>query len=288
MSERLFLRLEGDAAHAPESGAPAGSLVDGRVPARLRRYLSDLLLYREVVPPDVEVLERVVPDGSVRLVFNLGDAPSANGSTGFSVEAIGPTAQPALVRLRGRIEGVSIALRPGAARALLGVPADVIADTAVHLDDLWHGEASRLLERLVLAPDDAARMRLFEAALVDRLARGEAEAPLAALRAARVISESGGRLPVREVARTLGVGERRLQQLFQAHVGLSPRAWGRLSRLHTCLRLLRQSPRPRWGTLALDAGFYDQAHLANEFRALCGLSPTAFLAAASGSSKTAA
>jgi AraC-like DNA-binding protein len=29
--------------------------------------------------------------------------------------------------------------------------------------------------------------------------------------------------------------------------------------------------------VAADAGFYDQAHLANEFRALCGLSPTAFL-----------
>ncbi|HUG25993.1 SDR family oxidoreductase [Piscinibacter sp.] len=41
--------------------------------------------------------------------------------------------------------------------------------------------------------------------------------------------------------------------------------------------------------LAVDSGFYDQSHLVNEFRALCGLTPTEFLArSASGSSKTGA
>jgi transcriptional regulator GlxA family with amidase domain len=60
-------------------------------------------------------------------------------------------------------------------------------------------------------------------------------------------------------------------------VGISFRAWARLSRLHACLRLIRQQPAPAWADVAADAGFYDQAHLANEFRALCGLSPTLFL-----------
>jgi AraC-like DNA-binding protein len=46
--------------------------------------------------------------------------------------------------------------------------------------------------------------------------------------------------------------------------------------------------RPGWAAVAADAGFYDQSHLANEFRALCGLTPTAFLQhTVSGSSKTA-
>jgi AraC-like DNA-binding protein len=59
-------------------------------------------------------------------------------------------------------------------------------------------------------------------------------------------------------------------------VGLSPRAFGRLARLHACLRVLRSERSPSWPQLALEAGFYDQSHLVNEFQALCGLSPRAF------------
>jgi AraC-like DNA-binding protein len=44
-----------------------------------------------------------------------------------------------------------------------------------------------------------------------------------------------------------------------------------------------------WAELAAAGGYSDQAHLANEFRALCGLSPTQFLTrSVSVSSKTAA
>ena len=86
----------------------------------------------------------------------------------------------------------------------------------------------------------------------------------------------------------IGVGERRLQQLFHAHVGLSPRAWSRLARMHGCLRALRLQPSPAWVDVALESGFYDQSHLVNEFRALCGVTPTEFMGhAVSGSSKTA-
>ena len=105
--------------------------------------------------------------------------------------------------------------------------------------------------------------------------------------AAGLIAASGGQQPLREVAAAVGVGERRLQQLFHAHVGLSPRAWGRLARLHACLRALRRQPAPAWAEVALESGFYDQSHLANEFRALCGVTPTEFMGhAISGSSKT--
>jgi transcriptional regulator GlxA family with amidase domain len=107
------------------------------------------------------------------------------------------------------------------------------------------------------------------------------------MRAARLVAETGGRISVRALAAKLGLGERRLQQLFALHVGLSPRAWGRLARLQGCLRLLRERPGSGWAETALEAGYYDQAHLANEFRALCGLTPSSFLErTTSGSSKT--
>lgn len=59
-------------------------------------------------------------------------------------------------------------------------------------------------------------------------------------------------------------------------LGLSPRTFNRLARLHGMLRTLRSQPRVAWADLAAGSGYYDQAHLTNEFRALCGLTPGEF------------
>jgi len=287
MGERLFLRLDDDPLHGPESGVPAGTLRAMPVSEALRPHVSHILLYRETFAEGHEVHERVLPDGAVRLVFNLGDAPSASDAAGRPVEAIGASIAPVVVRMRDKVEGMSVTLRPGAAAALLGLPAGEIAGQAVHLDDLWQGGAAELLERMAAAPDDAMRAALLQAALERRLLDGGGTAHHAAMHAARLIADSGGRQPLREVAAAVGVGERRLQQLFRAHVGLSPRAWARLARLHDCLRALRQQSAPAWAEVAVEGGFYDQSHLVNEFRALCGVTPTEFMGhAISGSSKT--
>jgi methylphosphotriester-DNA--protein-cysteine methyltransferase len=281
MSERLFLRLPDDAIHGPEADIPAGSLRAWPVGLPLRRHVAHLLSCREAIPDGQEIVERVLPDGSARLIFHFGDPLSA--------VAVGASATPHVIRLRDRIEGVSITLRPGAAAALLGLPAGELAGDAVPLDTLWHGEGARLLERLAQAPDDAARIACLQSALHERLVREDGVVHEGAAHAVRLIAESGGRRPLREVADAVGVGERRLQQIFHAHVGLSPRACSRLARLQACLRALRTLDTPAWADVAVDSGFYDQPHLVNEFQALCGLTPTEFLShAISGSSKTAA
>lgn len=287
MSERLFLRLEDDALHGPETKIPAGTLRAFPVGAELRPHVAHILLYRETLAPGHEALERVVPDGAVRLVFNFGDAPSAGPGNGLRVEAVGASAAPALVRLHGHIEGLSVTLRAGAAAALLGVPAGTITRSVVPLDELWGAEGREALERLVEQRDDRGRVAALHTILQRRLARSEASSSSAASRAAQLIAAAGGQRSLAEVAAAIGVGERRLQQLFHAQVGLSPRTWSRLSRFHGCLRALRLTPEPRWAQLAVDSGFYDQSHLSNEFRALCGLTPTELLArGSSGSSKT--
>lgn len=290
MPERLYLRLDGDPLYAPETSVPEGTMREFAVDDALRAHVSHIALYREEIPAGQELVERVLPDGAVHLMFNLGDVPSTQ-AVSAPAAAAGPVAEPVVLRLRGRIEGVSLALRPGAAAALLGLPAGEIAGSVVSLDDLWQGRAGELLERMAAAPDDATRVALLQEALVRSLNRRDDGAHRQAAHASRLIAESGGRRPLREVADAIGVGERRLQQIFHAAVGLTPRAWRRLARLHACLRALREQPSPRWPEVAVEAGFYDQSHLINEFKALCGLSPQLFLEralpeAVSGSSNT--
>jgi AraC-like DNA-binding protein len=182
---------------------------------------------------------------------------------------------------------LSISLRPGAAEALLGVPAGEISGTALSLDDLWGGESGGLLSQLEEQRGAGACVEVLERELERRLHHATPRARQAPAKALELLA-AGRVLPsVREAAAALGLGERRLQQLFHSHVGLSPVAWRRLARLHACLLALRRRPATPWAEVAAEAGFYDQSHLIHEFRDLCGCTPADFRRETiSGSSKT--
>jgi methylphosphotriester-DNA--protein-cysteine methyltransferase len=273
MKERLFLRLADDATCGPETTVPAATLRGFPVAASLCGHISQILSYRETLPAGQTVTERVLPDGAVRLMFDFAHSPSA----GPSARVAGASASPVVLQLGGRMESLSVALHPGAAAAVLGLPAGEMEGQALPLQGLWGAQASSLIAQMAEAKGDAARVALLTAALQRRLTSGASIHQQRAHHAARLIAATRIPLSLRQAAAAVNVGERRLQQLFFEHVGISFRAWVRLSRLHACLRLVRQRPPPSWADVAVDAGFYDQAHLANEFRALCGLSPTLFL-----------
>jgi AraC-like DNA-binding protein len=52
----------------------------------------------------------------------------------------------------------------------------------------------------------------------------------------------------------------------------------RVLRLQHAVSLLGRHRRQGWSALALAAGYYDQAHLIREFKALAGVTPRAFAA----------
>ena len=112
---------------------------------------------------------------------------------------------------------------------------------------------------------------------------------------------TGGRGSVSDLATATGWSERHLRGRFRAETGLTPKAAARVIRFHRARRLLARrlaasqaalasqagpgrhaAPAshgaPVLADLAADCGYYDQAHLAREFRALAGCSPTEWLA----------
>lgn len=143
----------------------------------------------------------------------------------------------------------------------------------------------RLLQRMKREPNKVRRIRILEQAIRERM-RG-AEPDRIASKAAGLIANSHGKNSVREVAQAVGIGERRLQQLFYEQVGLPPRTYSRVARLNALLQTLRGMHSVEWAKLASDFGYYDQSHLTNDVHTLTGLTPTAYLGhTVAGSSKT--
>ncbi len=84
-----------------------------------------------------------------------------------------------------------------------------------------------------------------------------------------------------DVAGRLGVSARTAQRLAARYVGLSPAAMIRRRRIQEASERLRNDPDSDIATVAADFGYSDQAHLANDFRTVLGLTPGAYRNASS-------
>jgi len=270
MSERLFLRLPDDPPCAPGTTVPASTLRAFTVPATLRSAVAHVTAYEERFAQGSEVVERVLPDGASRLLIVLQRGVA-------SIHVAGASASPVVLSMRGHMHGLSIALHPGATLGLFGVPADALAGRTVPWDDIVSKAHRDLPEQLAAAADDAARVGLVLNTLGAMHRPSEPGSRRLVAHAAGHLRAHAGGMSVRALATAMNLSERRLQQVFASQLGLAPSVWRRLQRLHGTLRLLRAAEAPQWAELALRAGYYDQSHLINEFRALCGLTPRQFL-----------
>jgi AraC-like DNA-binding protein len=213
-----------------------------------------------------------LPRPEIHLVARFG--PSAR--RGLDVHAFGSRQVVHRKLLHGGQRTVSARLHLGTPEAVLGVSASAIAGRVVELEDLWEAAAvRRLYDRLASARDTVAAAAVLERALTERFpsAAGQSARVQLALAAADRLTSA----KVNAVATDLGVSERHLRRVFRETLGVSPKEFAQLERFHLALREARRCGRPSWATIAVEAGYYDQAHLIAEFRAISGVTPRALL-----------
>ncbi|MGE0553511.1 MAG: helix-turn-helix domain-containing protein [Gemmatimonadales bacterium] len=229
-------------------------------------------------------VEAALPDGAAELYFNLGPIgrlqlrdggalPSLAPSLGW---VLGPRAGTVLVAKETRdCAIVGVRLQPGVAALLLGVPAAELAGRLTDLEDLvGRGKVAEVVDRLAGAGSVAARLGHVERAVV-----GWCGAPHDVVRVSTLVRRvaASGAGSIRGVADELGMSHRRVIDLCRRAVGLTPKRLQRVGRLRSILERAHGSERPSWAGLAAECGFVDQAHLIHEFRALAGMTPSAYL-----------
>jgi AraC-like DNA-binding protein len=185
--------------------------------------------------------------------------------------------RPGAYETPGGQRGIQLDLTPLGAYTLLGVPMGRLANIAADLGDLLGPCAGELVERLADTPGWAARFDLIDAFLLRRLEIGPTPAPEVA-RAWQVLTATGGRAPVAALAGEVGWSRKHLHHRFKEQVGLAPKVMARILRFERAVELISAGGRP-WAEIAADCGYYDQAHLNREVRALAGCTPSELLVA---------
>jgi AraC-like DNA-binding protein len=264
------------------------------VPAHaLRPFIAGYAGFRQVgVPP---ATHRGLPSPYLTVIFTLDDpltitahADPRQPPASYRSLVGGLHTSPALITHQGRQSGIQLLLSPLGARALLGMPAAELASIDVEGSDVLGLLAEQIGERIRAAADWRARFAVLDQVLTARLADPPAEPGIASStndevgHAWRRLVASGGHCTVSELAAETGWSDRYLRSRFSGETGLTPKTAARVIRFDRTRRLLQR--RTAAGSpllladLAADCGYYDQAHLAREFRDLAGLPPSTWLA----------
>lgn len=241
----------------------------------VRRYIG----YQQAdVPP---YPHRGLPSGALTLVISLADPIRIVGGPGtargpLSLRSLvgGLHLGPSLLAQDPYQSGLHIELNPLGVQSLLGVPAAELASEVVDVADLPVRWGRDLAARLMEADGWDDRF-----ALLDREFRGTLRpvTPVGEIQWAwRNLRTTYGTYAVTDLASEIGWSRRHFSERFGREVGLPPKQVARLIRFERSTALIRAG-RPL-AEVAAEGGFYDQAHLTNEWRALAGCTPGTWIA----------
>ena len=176
---------------------------------------------------------------------------------------------------RGWVLGLKF--HPGCFQPFSALPTSELTDRVVSLREAL-GRQSDELEALVLesASSMQAAAEHAEAFLIDHLPPPDPEAQLARRIVQRIL-ESPDLKRVQDVAHVTGLGLRSLQRLFKDYVGVSPKWVIQRYRLHEALARLDAGAAVDLPALALELGYFDQAHFNRQFKAIVGQTPVQYV-----------
>jgi AraC-like DNA-binding protein len=224
---------------------------------------------------------RIVPSGTVELVFNLDedelgfydtDRPGSRKSFSGAIFS-GAHARPLFLETRAHVMGIHF--KPGGAFRFLGVPASELANTHVDLETLWGKSTQDLQTELHVAANPAQRFRVLENALAARL-KNTLEGHRAVRAALDIFGRNSGAAGTRDLAAHLGLSERHFIKVFANQVGFTPKLFGRVQRFQRAADLTQNNHAPNWADVAVACGYFDQSHLIRDFQIFSGFSPTEF------------
>jgi transcriptional regulator GlxA family with amidase domain len=168
-----------------------------------------------------------------------------------------------------------IRFRPAGAFAFLHVPMLQLTDQIIAGEAFLKRWANELHERLGAACSSRASIKLIEAALLRRRhERWQCDALIE--EAVRRIVATDGRVKIERLFAELGLSNRQIERKFQIMVGLSPKMLARVLRFQSVFTSAGHAA-GAWSAVAVDCGYYDQAHLIRDFQQFAGQNPSPFL-----------
>jgi AraC-like DNA-binding protein len=227
--------------------------------------------------------ERVYPQGFLQMMFYFGNRFTQRTGSGETLILpqsciCGLKDIPVDVETTGGFGLLGVVFQPHAARRVIGLPLRELFGINVALSDWLGRSGTELEERIFNARSNERRIKILEAFLLGIMAE-PADDQHRIEQTVKLMNREPGAVSLADLANRACLSERQFERTFSGFVGTTPKKFHRIARLNHAIRMAEKNGRTNLTSIALEAGYYDQAHFNNEFRGMTGLTPGEFFAA---------
>jgi AraC-like DNA-binding protein len=211
---------------------------------------------------------RLFSDGNTGMVSYTGQNLSLNSQPLPDTFLYGQITGYKDILCQGPANLFIIVFHPDAFHRLFSIPGGELKDKVLPLTDI-----SGTLYSSITGPATIDKKIALAEAFFKKLS-----SPVNPLITASLdhIIQQQGQVSINQLTHFTGLHPRQLERKFTTAIGLSPKKFSSIIRMHVFLKQLRLQ-NPHLTRSAYESGYYDQAHLIREFKGFTGLTPSQYL-----------
>jgi AraC-like DNA-binding protein len=184
--------------------------------------------------------------------------------------------QNAQIKLDGKVDMLGISFKPDGFFPFIKSPVSAFRNSFLGAGEVGFHRMNSVRERLMEAPDAVSRISILEDEFFSLIEFNYHTTEIFHL-IFKDLHQDG--IPVRlsEFCQQNNLSIRKLERLFNKHVGLSPKTYATVHRFQSSLNQLRRGGFTKLSDIAYINGYSDQMHFIKEFKRFAGKTPTGFL-----------
>jgi len=172
---------------------------------------------------------------------------------------------------------IIVVFQPNGIHQLLGIPAHEFLDSIIPVEDVFDKKI-KILQESLFKQNNQIRIELLNSFFNSLIASKTTSNQFLIDHSLSFIIKNEGQFSIKQLVEYTGYTERHLERKFKECIGLNPKKFGNVVRLHHFLKLLKDKPDDsNLTTICYDAGFSDQSHLIKDFKKHTGITPTEYV-----------
>lgn len=224
-----------------------------------------------------ELINRVLPSTSLAIAFRFkGQISYLNNNERNNLPTSTFSGLRKSVRLINYAQNSStiiVLFKEAGATAFFKEPLHELFEESVSLDSFIPSQKISIIEeRLSEATSNSHRIAIIEQFLLSILIYPKSDSLITA--ALAKIHSAKGNIRIKELADTLYISQDAFEKRFRKAVGTTPKLFASIVRMNSIIQ--HKQNNQSLFDIAIDGGYFDQAHFNKEFKLFTGQTPTDF------------
>ena len=251
----------------------------------LNEFVENLVYYHGLTA--LHNLDRFLPDGNTEIILDLTENPQFiyDNETLQEIQICrnawvsGIRTKPITIPSGKGSRMLIIAFRRGRGFPFYSFPMSELTDTVAEADLVYGRNFHDLREQLLAAKSLARMFQLVERFLLQQAGAklwGDTPTKCMEYAVSSIVNHPTARR-LFQLSNEIGYSQKHFIDLFRRQVGVSPKQYLRLMRFQKAIEAIENKETIRWMDIALESGYYDQAHFIHDFKLFSGFTPNEYI-----------